>query len=124
MRAFACPTCRRLVTFESARCLHCDTALSYDPDARTIRALDRHGHRCANEVLAACNWIAPAEGELCASCALTRTRPADDDPEGLAALPAAEAAKRRLLFELAELGLPVQSWRERDGSLAFDLLSS
>ncbi|MEA2240643.1 MAG: hypothetical protein QOD24_199 [Solirubrobacteraceae bacterium] len=124
MRAFACPTCRRLVTFESARCLHCGTALAYDPDARTIRALDQHGHRCANELLAACNWIVPAAGELCASCALTRTRPADDDPEGLAALRAAEAAKRRLLFELAELGLPVQSRRERDGGLAFDLLSS
>jgi hypothetical protein len=124
MRAFACPTCRRLVTFESARCLHCDTALAFGPEQRTIRALDADGHRCANASLAACNWIAPAAGELCASCALTRTRPADDDPDGLAALPAAEAAKRRLLFELAELGLPVESWRERDGGLAFDLLSS
>ena len=36
----------------------------------------------------------------------------------------AEAAKRWLLFELGELGLPVESWRERDGGLAFDLLSS
>ena len=36
----------------------------------------------------------------------------------------AEAAKRWLLFELGELGLPVQSWRERDGGLAFELLSS
>jgi hypothetical protein len=124
MRAFACPTCRRLVTFESARCLHCDTALAFDSGPRTICALDAHGYRCANELLAACNWIAPAAGELCASCALTRTRPADDDPDGLAALPAAEAAKRRLLFELAELGLPVESWREREGGLAFDLLSS
>ena len=36
----------------------------------------------------------------------------------------AEAAKRWLLFELGELGLPVHSWRERDGGLAFELLSS
>jgi hypothetical protein len=55
---------------------------------------------------------------------MTRTRPADTDRDGMAALPAAEAAKRRLLFELAERGLPVSSWRERDGGLAFDLLSS
>lgn len=124
MRAFACPTCRRLVTFASARCLHCETALAFDPGLREIRALDANRHRCANERLAACNWLAPDAGELCAACALTRMRPADDDPVGLAALPAAEAAKRRLLFELAELGLPVHSWRERAGGLAFDLLSS
>jgi hypothetical protein len=124
MRAFACPTCRHLVTFESARCLHCETELAYDPAAREIRALGPDGHRCANELLAVCNWLAPDAGKLCAACALTRTRPADGDEDGLAALAAAEAAKRRLLFELAELGLPVESWREREGGLVFDLLSS
>jgi hypothetical protein len=121
VRAFACPTCRRLVTFESTRCLYCGTALAFDPAAREI------GERtipCANEDIAACNWAAPAAGDLCRSCALTRTRPAADDAEGMAAFPAAEAAKRRLLFELTELGLPVESWRERPGGLAFELLSS
>jgi hypothetical protein len=124
MRAFACPTCSRFVTFESARCLHCDTELVFDSDEQEIRALDVHAHRCANAKLAACNWAAHGPDALCASCALTRTRPNDADADGLAALPAAEAAKRRLLFELAELGLPVSSWQEREGGLAFDLLSS
>jgi hypothetical protein len=64
------------------------------------------------------------DGELCANCELTRTRPSDDHPEALEQLRVAEAAKRRLLFELGELGLPVQSWRDRDGGLAFELLSS
>jgi len=124
MRVFACPTCHRLVTFESTRCLHCETALAFDPDAREIVARDARGRSCANDELAACNWLAPAAGALCDACALTRTRPADDDPAGLAVVPAAEAAKRRLLFELAELGLPVVSWRDREGGLAFDFLSS
>jgi hypothetical protein len=126
MRAFACPTCLRLVTFESVRCLHCETELVYDPDARDVRALDDDdgGARCANELLAACNWRAPAAGALCAACSLTRTRPADGDRDGLVALAAAEAAKRRLLFELAELGLPVEGRRERAGGLVFDFLSS
>jgi hypothetical protein len=124
MRAFACPTCSHLVTFESARCLHCETELAYDPGEREIVALAPAGHRCANELLAVCNWLAPGAGKLCAACALTRTRPADGDHEGLVALAAAEAAKRRLLFELAELGLPVESWRDREGGLVFDLLSS
>ncbi len=124
MRAFACPTCRRLVTFASERCLNCSTELVYDPAARAIVAAGPGVHRCANELLAACNWRAPGAARLCAACVLTRTRPADGDHDGLVALAAAEAAKRRLLFELAELGLPVQSWRERDGGLAFDFLSS
>jgi hypothetical protein len=124
MRAFACPTCRRLVTFESESCLHCGTELAYDPATREIRALGDGGERCANELLAVCNWLARGPGRLCEACALTRTRPADADEEGLKALAAAEAAKRRLLFELADLGLPVESWREREGGLVFDLLSS
>jgi hypothetical protein len=117
VRAFTCPTCGRLVFFDNSECLHCGTALAYDPGARSLQALhDRP--RCANARIAACNWVAPAPGLLCASCARTRTRPADGDLEGLAKLATAEGAKRRLLFELDELGL-------RPGEdLRFDLLSS
>jgi hypothetical protein len=117
VRVFACPACQHLVTFESVRCLNCSTELAFDPGPRELVAVPGPAERCANEEIAACNWLAPAPGELCASCALTRTRPADDDAEGMAAFPAAEAAKRRLLFALGELGLP------SDG-LTFDLLSS
>ena len=49
---------------------------------------------------------------------LTRTRPPDDDVAGLAAFAKAETAKRRLLFELLDLGLPVE-----ERPLRFDLLS-
>jgi hypothetical protein len=62
---------------------------------------------------------------LCASCALTRTRPRDDDPSALAAFADAERAKRRLIAELYELKLPVLGRdRDRQYGLAFDLLSS
>jgi hypothetical protein len=72
MRAFTCPVCRHLVTFESTECLHCGTALAFDWDAREIVRLDG---ACANRDLIACN----GEGEgLCAACRLTRTRPTDD----------------------------------------------
>ena len=74
--------------------------------------------RCRHQATAACNAVVAAEGDACAACALTRTRPADDDPAGFARFAEAEAAKRRLVFELAELGLPL------DGGLAFDMLSS
>ncbi|MEA2155078.1 MAG: hypothetical protein QOE11_1218 [Solirubrobacteraceae bacterium] len=104
--------------------MHCETELAYDHATREIAALGPGDRRCANELLAVCNWLAPGAGKLCAACALTRTRPADRDRDGLEALAAAEAAKRRLLFELAELGLPVESWRDREGGLVFDFLSS
>jgi hypothetical protein len=115
MRAFACPTCSQLVFFENTACLNCGTELGFRWPERELGALD--GPRCANLVTAACNWVADPPGELCFSCRLTRTRPADDDATGLDAFRSAEAAKRRLLFELGELGLPV------DG-LSFELLSS
>ena len=123
MRAFACPVCGRLVTFESVQCLSCETQLGFDWSARLIVALDDRA-RCAGFGLSGCNGLVAEDEEWCASCALTRTRAADDDAEGLAGLARAEAAKRRLVFELLELGPPIVGWREREGGLAFDLLSS
>lgn len=129
MLAFACPVCERLVTFESTSCLNCGSELGFDPSRRAMTSVgasgsENHSHRCANARLAACNWLVGREGELCASCVLTRTRPNDADTSGLGGFAAAEAAKRRLLFELADLGLPIVGWNEREGGLAFDLLSS
>jgi hypothetical protein len=54
---------------------------------------------------------------------LTRTRPADADTVGLAQYWVAEAAKRRLIFGLDELELPIKI-SNGSGGLAFDLLSS
>ena len=128
MRAFVCPVCERLVTFESSRCLNCSSQLGYDPTSGTMRALQAkgsaHTHRCANAQLAACNWLVGEAGELCSSCALTRTRPNDADGDGLGGFAEAEAAKRRLLFELADLGLPIVGSEQQPGGLAFELLSS
>jgi hypothetical protein len=130
MRAFTCPRCGQLVPFEVVSCLACGTTLGFAPDAGDIVA--RAGRApCANGVLAGCNWLlAPGEEdaeELCLSCRLTRTRPHDADlafasPTG-EAYRAAEAAKRRLVFQFLELGLPVLP-HDGERGLAFDLLSS
>jgi hypothetical protein len=129
MLAFACPVCERLVTFESMTCLNCSTPLGFDPVTRTMEPATGGSRvpprrRCVNAELAACNWLVEGEQELCASCVLTRTRPNDRDGNGLGGLASAEAAKRRLLFEVADLGLPIDAWYQRPGGLAFDLLSS
>jgi hypothetical protein len=128
MQAFVCPVCSRLVTFESTECLHCGSELGYDPEGREMRALgvgdSSACNSCANARLAACNWLVRSPKQLCASCALTRTRPRDSDEDGLAGFAEAEAAKRRLLFELSDMGLPGVGWKQAPGGLAFDLLSS
>ncbi len=144
MRTFACEVCGARVAFENTSCLTCGSALAFSLSARRVVALrsglDGSGQReyrlgagtpierpCANEVVAACNWLADEEAAngLCLSCRLTRTRPGDDDLLGLAAFARAEAAKRRLVYQLLDLGLPVLPWMDdRDHGLAVDLLSS
>ena len=79
--------------------------------------------RCCEPGTAACNGVVEAGRGACPICALTRTRPADDDAEGLLAFVKTEAAKRRLVYQLLDLGLPVVPWMD-GGDLAFDLLSS
>lgn len=73
-----------------------------------------------------CNWLAPDDGGTaqCLSCRLTRQRPANDDTIALEKLADAAVVKRRLLVQLAHLGLPVVPFYEREGGLAFDLLST
>ncbi|WP_354700753.1 hypothetical protein DSM112329_01040 [Paraconexibacter sp. AEG42_29] len=146
MRTFHCTVCEQMVFFENSLCLHCLSGLGFDPDRREVvtvvleepldsGAVRRVGddklatdepvqYRCTNDVIAKCNWLVPAPGKLCVSCALTQTRPDDGDDGALAEFADAEAAKRRLVFTLLELRLPIEGHRTKpDGGLAFDLLS-
>ncbi len=82
-------------------------------------------HPCANRAWA-CNWGVPdaAQAASCYSCRLTRRSPEPDDLAALAKLATTGQSKRRLLTDLAALGLPVVPYWVREGGLAFDLLSS
>jgi hypothetical protein len=110
------------VFFENTVCLRCDTPLRFDPERLALVTMDQGEPwiDCANRGLAGCNWLAEREGALCRSCELTRTRPSNSDAAGLEAFAVAERAKRRVLVQLLEFGLP----GIRQGALAFDLLSS
>lgn len=140
MRDFTCPNCGQRLAFENSLCLSCGSALGFSlddmallviapgPESEHAGAVDEREYRlCANLHLAECNWLVekhPA-GQLCASCELTRTRPADADHKAMSAFADAEKAKRRLIVELNELKLPIVG-RDEDVNygLAFDLLSS
>jgi hypothetical protein len=124
MLSFACGHCGHLVFFENTVCLNCSTPLGFVPERMDMAALEGEDaqrlHRCANLALAQCNWMVERAGDLCASCVLTRTRPDDEDTAGLTAFATAEVAKRRVIMQLLDIGLPGVA----PGHLAFDLLSS
>jgi PAS domain S-box-containing protein len=142
VRAFVCDVCGAGIAFENVTCLTCGSPLAYSPAARRVVVVlaDAEGNPenrheaggmaerpCANAVLAGCNWLASedAANGLCLSCRLTRTRPNDADTQARGPFVRAEAAKRRLVYQLLDLGLPVVAWMDdaRNG-LAVDLLSS
>lgn len=108
--------CGQLLFFENSACLRCGNALGFDWAMRELWTRPE-APRCANFARIGCNGLAEEAGALCFACRSTRTRPNDDDSVGLGQWADAERAKRRLLFELGELGLPT-------AGLSFDLLSS
>lgn len=126
MRLFYCDNCRHTVFFENFRCVKCDRTLAYLPELSEIVSLkpagdDRWtpeapeaGGRCYRlcENYAeknVCNWAVPADQEepLCESCLLTETIPDLAQPGHHEAWYALEVAKRRLVYSLLALGLPV-----------------
>ncbi len=127
MRSFRCQVCDSQLFFENSLCVACGTALGFSRAERAIVPVDESGqyvdqaglvwHVCRNLNLSGCTWLAPFDGGQCAACDLTRTRPADDDLQGIAQFARAEAAKRHLIVELDSRGFAV------DG-LVFDMLSS
>jgi hypothetical protein len=125
VRVFHCEVCGAELFFENSVCVTCGTAVGYSRAQGTMAAVSADHPICANLNRCGCNWIAdPASAVgLCFGCTLTRTRPADGDTVGLGQYWIAEAAKRRLIFGLDELQLPI---KVSDGfaGLAFDLLSS
>lgn len=143
MRPFPCSVCEQLLFFDNSTCLRCGAGLGFIAESLDLVALrpfqdlpDRFERadggtgryrRCGNRLAARCNWLI-AEDEpspLCASCRLTSVRPNDGEVESLAAFADAEAAKRRLVYQLLSLGLPVidRSADEQRG-VAFEFLSS
>ena len=120
MRNLSCPNCRERIFFEQVRCMRCAQHLAFDPTALAILKFDGEGV-CSNRDPIGCNWLAEKDGRYCRSCALTRTIPNLDSPRNLLLWRRVEQAKRRLVYDLCRLHLPVAS----DGGtqLRFDILS-
>ena len=88
----------------------------------------RHYRQCKNgRDHDACNWLVPAESQqqFCNSCRLTEIAPDLSDTNNLTAWAGIEAAKRRLLYTLYQLKLPLSSRQEwPNEGVAFHFLRS
>lgn len=128
-----CPVCRHFVYLDALRCPECDAELGYQIIARQFFAIrndrvDVDGvtwYTCSNRHWK-CNWLVreDAPAGRCFSCRLTRTRPELSDTIAMEKLANVEEAKRRLIIQLGDLGLPIVPWDVQPGGLGFDLLSS
>jgi hypothetical protein len=139
MKLFSCQSCGQTLFFDNSLCTSCGKALAFLPDMLELSALEpqadgvytalangRAYRSCKNALdHANCTWAVPVEGgenqePFCASCRLNVEVPDPNDAIALAAWTKLEAAKRRLLFSLMQLGLPLETRAERpDGGLGF-----
>ncbi|AYG03779.1 zinc-binding metallopeptidase family protein [Gryllotalpicola protaetiae] len=118
---------------DQLQCPGCGAELAFDAVGRQFHGVrDRKAadgsttwYTCSNRQWG-CNWLVDEDAEAgrCLSCRLTRARPDAGDTIALEKLVHVEQAKRRLVLQLLDLGLPIEPWYAHDGGLGFDLLSS
>ena len=131
MKAFTCHVCRQMIFFENVQCLRCERALGYLPDVEVLSALEpaangewrplapeagaRRYKMCLNYSREqVCNWLLASEDDatLCLACRFNQTIPDLSLPENRGLWQRFEAAKRRLVYGLLALGLPLVSKQE------------
>jgi hypothetical protein len=138
MQNFHCE-CGERVFFDNSRCLRCGLELGFLPDRRSLASLKpapdgehfstAYGayRKCANySEQGVCNWMVPsAESDpLCEACRLNNVIPDLSSEENLRLWAEVEKAKRRLVFGLKQLGLPIVSKAvDPERGIAFDLKS-
>jgi hypothetical protein len=143
MKAFHCDGCGSLVFFENVKCVHCGRVLGYLPAARELSALepaangdwralnprvkDRRYRQCQNgRQHQICNWMVDADdlNPFCISCRLNDVIPNLEVPGNRDRWQRLEMAKRRLVYTVLELGLPLDgSPAENRPALRFRFLA-
>jgi hypothetical protein len=128
VKVFHCDHCGQLVFFENVACVTCGRRLAWLPELSLVGSLDEAGDGVWRSPLPAaqgrtwrlcrnyteesvCNWAVAADAEqpLCEACRLTTVIPDLSAPGRREAWYRLEAAKRRLIYTLLALGLPVRN---------------
>jgi len=134
MKIFTCSACKHVIFFENSQCTRCGHALAYLPDRGVLSAMEQsidgpagiqvaldpaaasaHYRLCKNyTAYAVCNWAVPEHEphEYCLACRLNDTIPDLSAPMALASWQGLEIAKRRLVYTLLQLGLPIEAKQE------------
>jgi hypothetical protein len=135
MRVFQCE-CGATIFFNNSLCLSCSRELGFMPEALEMAAFTsgqsddiqtEHGvyRKCANYSReGVCNWLLPAdsEEELCQACRLNNVIPDLSEADNRYLWQETELAKRRLVYSLDSLGLPVLAKADDAArGLAFDI---
>jgi hypothetical protein len=142
MNLFTCPSCQQTLHFENFQCTGCGHALAFLPDRKILTALEPEKaagegvfaalgpvgkksryRQCGNQIdHGACNWAVP-EGDgqrFCCACRLNEIIPNLADPAAKQAWLTLEDSKRRLIYTLLQLQLPIESRAEgNEKGLAF-----
>lgn len=141
MRLFTCSSCQQIVYFENSKCVTCGRALAYVANLGELTALEpaegapagtfvalaprlKKGRvrMCGNHIdHGACNWAMPEADthRFCQACRLNDVIPNLSEPDAKTAWIKIEEAKRRLVYQLLMLGLPVEPRTEQPRGLAF-----
>lgn len=126
MKLFTCPHCGQRLYFENAQCLACGSAVIYDPQAAQFELAGTAGvYSCANATECNCNWKADADQSFCLACGLNKTIPDLSIDGNRQRWKRVEAAKKRAVYTLLALGLPVGPKQnpEDEVGIAFDFLA-
>jgi hypothetical protein len=139
LKLFLCQSCEQALMFENTDCERCGHRLGYLPDRRILSAVEPDGRNwialaapdaryrfCKNWEQHGCNWMVAADttDSLCAACRHNRTIPDISNPTNHMRWQKVEAAKRRLVYSLINLGLPLPTSASGGGEpLVFDFLA-
>ena len=125
MKNFTC-SCGQTLFFENTRCLHCGCQTGFDPSDFQMHTIPDHpGKRlCKNSVdFDVCNWVVSRpKSSYCVSCELNHTIPNLIQAHRRRWWKSLEHAKRRLIYSLLSLQLPIIGSKQEVGGLAFEFI--
>ncbi|TVR47433.1 MAG: hypothetical protein EA402_01230 [Planctomycetota bacterium] len=140
MHLFTCSNCGNRLYFENVTCTRCGMHLGFIPERMELCAIQPTAtpnlwrihdsgveyRSCANyHQHAVCNWMVRAEDEspFCIACQLNHTIPDLSIAGNHALWHTLEIEKRRLVYSLLRLGLPVIPRDRDENGLAFNFMA-
>lgn len=128
MKLFRCDHCDNVLYFENTVCENCGHVLGYWHETNMLVSLEADGDHfaaprlpgrkfvyCANAQFGACNWLVeynPGGDPFCRACRHNGIIPPMDSSENLSNWQTIERAKKRLLYSLLQLHLPLATRNE------------